>query len=82
MKWIAQDRSYELSTGRQFGVNQGIIGLSPQLRVYEGYDGGLLVTDQEAINSCDDNPWTSAERRELADAMIERWQAFKAEHGQ
>lgn len=57
---------YILSTGRKFYANNGIVGISPDLRIYEGYDGGP-----------DDKNWSPEERRELADFMIGLWQRYK-----
>jgi hypothetical protein len=70
MKLIDRD-NYELSTGRTFYANNGLIGLTsvddPACRVSEGYDGGVDV-----------ELWTAAERAELADYMIALWTAFKS----
>jgi len=59
-----------LSSGRNEYANRGILGLVPNENggnyVSEGYDGGF-----------DTDNWTQAERDELADAMILRWQKFK-----
>jgi hypothetical protein len=56
------------SSGLVIRANVGIIGLSPSLNVFEGYDGVLG----------DDRGWTPEEAVELADHMIARWRAFKA----
>jgi hypothetical protein len=65
---------YRLTSGRVFYANNGIIGISPDGEVSEGYDGGIDV-----VREWDDEftPWTPAERGELADEMIRRWQRFK-----
>jgi len=55
------------STGREFVANFGIIGISPNLEVYEGYDGHVFDGPADL---------SEEERRELADHMIERWIAF------
>ena len=67
---------FVLSTGREVCVNGGVIGLSPTMalegcRVAEGWDGGFDVTGELG-----DEPWTVAERRELADYMIDLWQQW------
>jgi hypothetical protein len=67
---------YRLTSGREFYAHGGIIGIGPDCGKHglsEGYDGGILI-------ECDWDdsfqPWTEAERVELADEMIRRWQAF------
>lgn len=63
-----------LSSGRRLETWDAVVGLSLDMRdsggiicVYGGYDD-VVSTDS----------FTVAERSELADAMIARWQAFKA----
>jgi len=71
MKRISADH-YQLSSGRAFYANHGLISLSrdaeePQgFELGEGYDGH--VGDEE---------WTADDRRELAEYMIEEWTAFR-----
>lgn len=65
------DDGFVLSSGREVYANGGIVGLTvfdayEGLDTFYGYDGGLSL----------DN-WTPAERVELADHMIARWQAFR-----
>lgn len=62
------------STGAVRYANNGIIGLSPDMRVTEGYDGGLWSPEEAAWR---DDCLTPAERVELADYMIERWKTFR-----
>lgn len=72
---------YRLTSGREFLANQGIIGIGPDCGKHglsEGYDGGILV---ECDWIPDFPPWTAAERAEVADEMIRRWQAFKEADG-
>lgn len=54
-------------TGKEHYANFGIIGLSPNGGTYTGYDDNLAAEQ-----------WTPEEQIELADHMIQRWQAFKA----
>lgn len=64
---------YVLSTGRKFYANCGIIGISPKNDdVSEGYDGDVYVDWFE-------NPWTIAEKVELAEFMIDRWEKWATE---
>lgn len=67
--------SYTLTTGRRFYANRGIVGLGPQAGdLSSGYDDGIeLERDWDP----EFPPWTVAERRELADEMIRRWERFK-----
>lgn len=53
------------SSGRRSYVNNGIIGISPEGKIYVGYDGSF------------DFDLTPEERQELADYMIEQWTKFK-----
>lgn len=72
---VAQN-TYTLTTGRRFYCNRGIVGIEPDGEsVSEGYDGAVELTRE-----WDDTfePWTKAERAELADEMIRRWERFKA----
>jgi len=59
-----------LSSGRKEYANHGILGLTANEDsgdyVSYGYDGGFSTEN-----------WTQAERDELADTMILRWQKFK-----
>ena len=75
MKPIDNDH-YELSTGRRFTANRGIIGLNADNDLTEGYDGGIYVGGNPWDEP--DETWSAAEKAELADYMIARWQAFKA----
>jgi hypothetical protein len=55
-------------TGRTLHANSGIIGISPNRGTYTGYDDNLAAEE-----------WSPAERIELCDHMIKRWQAFRDE---
>lgn len=82
MKRLARDH-YELSTGRQFYANRGLIGLAQNgsddegatpsgFTVSYGYDG---YVDLDPFDE-DERAWTVDERRELAEFMIAQWRAF------
>lgn len=58
----------ELSTRRLYAFS-GIIGIGPDLAIYEGSDGGLG----------EGAPLTSAEKREVAKIMLGRWHRFAIE---
>ena len=71
----------ELPSGKTFYANGGIIGIDEDLNVTEGYDGGIEFQPLSQWEDGDPEnlkPWTSAEKIELADMMIDRWTRFKA----
>lgn len=77
MTYEKRDNTYTLSTGRRFYAHCGYIGIGPDPPtdiLPEGHDGGI-----ELARDWDEQfqPWTAAERTELADEMIRRWTAFK-----
>ena len=51
------------SSGKKVYANHGIIGISPELKISEGYDGDI-----------EDKDFTCAEKLELADYAIKLWQ--------
>jgi len=62
------------STGKELYPNNGIIGLSPKLEVYEGYDGPIWYPE---IGEFDDTQTlTPLELIELGLYMSERWLDF------
>ena len=80
MKYEPKRRRYTLSTGREFNANLGLISVDDNGTLYEGYDASLDVNGHSDPQPDDpaSQPWTREERIELADFMIERWQAFRA----
>lgn len=68
MKFNNQTERYLLSDGFKVYANRGIIGLSPDNSIHEGYDGGVYVKDG----------WNPDIRNkhliEIAEHMIKRWQ--------
>ena len=54
------------STGKRLYANCGIIGIDPDLDVYEGYDGDF-----------GDDKLTEEEKLELAEYMITVWKSYK-----
>jgi hypothetical protein len=61
------DDHITLPGGRKFYANRLIVGIDAEGNTFEGYDGGVSSDE-----------WTEAERRELAELMIERWRKFGA----
>lgn len=62
-------------TGKVKPANLGIIGLSPSLKVYEGYDGMFHSRKEEYMD--EDEYLTDDELVELADHMIKKWKELK-----
>ena len=67
----------ELSTGRKIGANCHILGLTAfgNLSLSEGYDGCIEREDGRLFWE-DDNKFTSVERMEIAEHMIQRWRLW------
>jgi hypothetical protein len=69
---MADDKdTVKLPSGREFYAYNGIVGIGANgdpadLWVWEGYDGDVSTYD-----------WSVEERRELADLMLARWQAYR-----
>ena len=61
-----------LSSGREVYACEGVFGLMENGTLTYGYDG--FVEEHERLEL-----WTHAERVELADAMIMRWEKFKGD---
>lgn len=70
-------------TGKKVDVNCGIVGLSPDLSVYAGYDNSWFIPDpyywddEDKADPQSNHYLTPSERIELADHMIEQWTRFK-----
>ena len=71
---IDNDTVY-FSSGKTAYANCGIIGLSPELEISEGYDGGIYWPVYGEPRECN---LTAADMAELADYMIEQGARFKA----
>jgi hypothetical protein len=69
-----EEQAVVFSTGRRLSTQRGVVGISPSLEVFQGHSG-VLVPSEPFLD--DDDALTDQERIELADHMIERWQAFK-----
>jgi hypothetical protein len=79
MEQIDRD-TYRLSSGRTFYANCGIIGLSPEhvadetrRDVAEGYDGNIRTGNNPEDFYAGEQPWTDADRAELAIYMMGQW---------
>lgn len=74
-------------SGRGFYSNGHIIGINPNLEVYEGYDGTIehagnppdwwLATTEPFYVNEREYYFTKEEKRELAEYMINLWQQYK-----
>ncbi len=62
------------STGRKKYAHKGIIGLSPEGNITEGYDGGFHRPKEDWESDEDYEGLTIEECFELTEYMIERWQ--------
>ena len=62
----------KLSTGKNVYSNGDIFGVTKTGFLTEGYDAYIFDHEDEA-----DTPLTAAEKCEIADLMIERWQSYK-----
>lgn len=65
------------STGKARSANCGIIGLSPEMGVSEGYDGGFYSGPDGEEWRDEEEKLTKEELVELADYMIEQWLKFR-----
>ena len=76
MKQIKKD-TYELSTGKTFYANCGIIGLAPgKDAISEGYDGTVYYPHERENPSEWPGALTDAERLEIAQFMIKLWEEY------
>ena len=66
------------STGSVRYAQNGVLGLDPDSRVMQGYDGDFYRGEGEESWSKERPKLTTAELCELADYMIKRWQQFRA----
>lgn len=65
------------STGKKKYANNGIIGLSPNGSVSEGYDGGFWNKELDDRDYwSEDETLTKPEKIELAEYMIKEWSRF------
>lgn len=65
------------TTGTVKNANKGIIGLSPDLCVYEGYDGPFHQPHEDYMGDAYDELLVT-EQIELAEYMIKSWEEFKS----
>lgn len=71
---IIKDQTLIFSIGWYISAQRGVIGISPSLEVFHGH-GGALIPSEPFLD--DNDSLTNQECIELADFMIEQWQAFK-----
>lgn len=75
---------YKLTSGREFYAYNGMLSIGPEQpnECAYGYDGDVveswLVGPDDPLRDPVDEPFTPAERREIADFMIRLWQQFKS----
>lgn len=80
MRWVGESEhtysEYELSSGRRFYANGGILGLGPgdDETVSEGYDGDVEDPDGGVrFGNGLEGRFTPDEKREIAEEMMRRW---------
>ena len=78
-KGTAEKEVYVLSGGRKIDANKGLISISEEGWLYEGYDSTLAeaISPEEHEYEPLALHWTPEERAEVADHMIARWTKFK-----
>lgn len=70
----------KFSSGREAYANCGIVGISPELAISEGYDGHIgWPTPEWWDEESRQARLSSDDMRELADHMMILWAKFKAE---
>lgn len=74
MKFRVEEQAVIFSTGRRLSTQRGVVGISPSLEVFQGHSGALVPSEPFLD---DGDALTDQERIELAEHMIDRWQAFK-----
>jgi len=67
-----QNSMVTLSSGKILLANRGIIGLTPEMILTEGYDGEFWEPENEFL--------TKDELTEIADYMISAWKSFRNLH--
>ena len=72
---------YELSTGKRFYANFGVIGIGERdgkCFIREGYDGRIMELERDDPDGWEEDAFdlTPAERQEIAAYMAERWGAW------
>ena len=75
IRLLNEEGVIRFSSGRVMEPNAGVVGLDHELEVHEGFDNHLFIMNADA--RCWAEPST-ADMRELADLMIDRWTRFKA----
>jgi hypothetical protein len=72
---------FELRNGRRFYANLGILGMSDDLALTNGYDGHVAEDYDHPADPADEyekQRFTSSERREIAEYMIALWTRWAA----
>ncbi len=67
-------------SGRAFSVCNQIVGIDPNLDVWEGRDGSWFCpTDHglDLLNPLPEDKLTASEQIELADYMLDKWEEFR-----
>lgn len=69
------------SSGREAYANLGVVGLGPNLEIFEGYDGTIEFAPGERLfertGEHQEHWLTADDLRELADHMIAEWTRYR-----
>ncbi len=80
-KPVIEEDTVTFSSGHKMYANCGIVGLAPDLKLYEGYDGSIIVWYSDGTPyewDTGEGSFSKTDFIELADMMIERWNQFRA----
>ncbi len=73
------DEEYTFKSGLKVAANCGIIGISPTLEVFEGYDGQFSLPSSESYDDYNNPVSTKSEKIELGEFMIKQWEKYLEE---
>lgn len=70
---VYENEELILSTGKRIGANCNIIGINPDLELFEGYDGELNPVRYNSVTDNLEPTLTAEEIVELSQYMIDLW---------
>jgi hypothetical protein len=68
--------TFTFSSGKEIAANKGIVGINPDLEIYDGYDGQIEVFAYSFEKDSMEPTLTPEEALELSRFMVELWQGF------
>lgn len=76
---MGEKENFTLKSGRTISCNKGLISVSENGTLFEGYDSHLRADYQEGVE--DDMgrtpDFTKEEAREIAEMMVQRWTLYR-----